>query len=102
MLYFNYGAEWSLWHDVSEILKFVMDSYVSFGRYRDELDEENQKLFSASSEEIPTFETWWKMLGAPSSLRIIPVCYSGFFAVRIRNVMHAAPALARMQDMLEG
>ena len=33
--------------------------------------------------------------------RTIPVCYSGFFAVQKRNIMYAAPALARMQNMLE-
>ena len=96
---FNYGAEWSFWHDVSEISKFTMDSYVSYGRYHSELDEENKKLFSAS--EVPTFGAWWKMLGAPELNKIMPVCYSGFFAVQTRNIMNAAPSLARMQIMLE-
>jgi len=98
---FNYGAEWSFWHDVSETSKFTLDSYVSYGRYHNELNEDNNKLFSAGREEIPTFESWWKMLGAPELTRIMPVCYSGFFAVQKRNIMYAAPALARMQNMLE-
>lgn len=96
---FNHGAEWSFWHDVSEISKFALDSYVSAGRYQNELTENNKKLFSAS--EVPTFETWWKRLGAPELNKIMPVCYSGVFAVQIRNIMYAAPALARMQKMLE-
>ena len=59
---FNHGAEWSFWHDVSEISKFTLDSYVSFGRYHNEINEDKQKLFSAS--EFPTFETWWNALNA--------------------------------------
>ena len=96
---FNHGAEWSFWHDVSEISKFTLDSYVSYGWYHNELNEENKKLFSVS--EVPTFEMWWKMLGAPELDKIMPVCYSGFFAAQKRNIMYAAPALARMQHMLE-
>ena len=95
----NHGAEWSFWHDVSEISKFTLDYYVSKGRYRNELNEDNKKLFSASA--VPSFETWWKMLEAPQLHKIMPVCYGGFFAVQTRNIMYAAPALARMQNMLE-
>ena len=96
---FNHGAELSFWHDVSEISKFALDSYVSAGPYPNELTKNNKKRFSAS--EVSTFETWWKNLGAPELNKIMPVCYSGVFAVQTRNIMYAAPALARMQKMLE-
>ena len=84
---------------MSEITKFTLDYYVSKGRYRNELNEDNKKLFSASA--VPSFETWWKMLEAPQLHKIMPVCYGGFFAVQTRNIIYAAPALARMQNMLE-
>mmetsp|Transcript_1893 Transcript_1893/g.7877 ORF Transcript_1893/g.7877 Transcript_1893/m.7877 type:complete len:229 (-) Transcript_1893:695-1381(-) len=95
---FNYGAEWSFWHDVSEISKFSRDSYVSNGRYNNDMNEDKTTF---SSHEIPTFETWWNMLGAPKLDKVMPVCYSGFFAVRARNMVDVAPALLRMQTMLE-
>ena len=41
------------------------------------------------------------MLEAPQLRKIMPVRYGGFFAVQTRNIMYAAPALARMQNMLE-
>ena len=88
-----FGRDHSLWHLTSEVEKFSMDTYVANGGY--------DLSTTTSFENNNSLSQWWARCGLQMPRPIMPICYSGYFAAKLQNILSGQTVWSSIQQSLE-